>query len=182
MGVASILLAVLAMGFMVLGFLVSWVPVLGFIFAFGAPVLALTAVVLGGVSLSQARKEEQESAAGLAGVILGVVTFVPALVVAMTCGACNACVSASILAPGGKGVKWNMNPGMVNPPVMKQKKKAGMTGKPAEPAKPRQAGSPPPAFPPPPFEPGAEPGKTRAPGGKAPAGEARPAQPAPSGK
>jgi hypothetical protein len=178
------------MAFMALGFFFSWVPVLGFVFAFGAPVVALAAVVFGGVALSQARKEEQESAAGLAGVILGVVTFVPALVVAMTCGACNACMTAGVLAPGGQGVKWQINPGQVTQPAAKKPaKKAGMTGAPdktaapeapAEPAKPPEPGSPPPAFPPPPFAPGGGEGKTgAAPGAAKPAA---PAQPAPSGK
>jgi hypothetical protein len=151
------------------------VPVLGFLFAFGAPVLALMAVVFGGVAMSRARQQGRDTGAGLAGVILGVLAFIPALVVALTCGACNACVSAGLLSPGAKGVRWGTSSGMVEPPAAKRPAKRSTTDAvPAKPARPRDPGSPPPAFPPPPFGPG--PGSQNQSGG-APSGPAQPAAP-----
>jgi hypothetical protein len=69
------------------------VPVWGAVVAFGAPVLALTGIVLGGLAMSEANRRGQPTGFAVAGVIMNLLAFVPAAVVAMTCGVCNAFMS-----------------------------------------------------------------------------------------
>lgn len=99
MGVGSIILGIAAFLFMFLGFFLSIVPVLGTLLSFGAPLLAIAGIVMGGLAMSRAKREGESGSTGLAGVIVNVVALVPAVVVAMTCGLCNACVTAGMLDP-----------------------------------------------------------------------------------
>lgn len=94
LGIVSILLALAAFLFTGGGLLAVIVPVLGAIIAFAAPALALAAIVTGGVAMSRASRNRENNGTGLAGLILGMLAFVPAMFVATTCGLCNALFSA----------------------------------------------------------------------------------------
>lgn len=93
MAVVSVLLSFVAFASMGLGLLLTPVPIWGSVFAFLAPALALTGIVLGGLAMSAANKAGRPSGFALAGVIMNVLAFMPAVVVALTCGLCNAVVS-----------------------------------------------------------------------------------------
>jgi hypothetical protein len=67
--------------------------VIGAIFAFGAPALALAGVITGGMAMSRAKRAGQSHDLALAGVIASGLCFVPALITALTCGVCNALCS-----------------------------------------------------------------------------------------
>jgi hypothetical protein len=157
MAIASILLGVGSLLMMFGGIFLVWMPGVGSMFAFGGPILALVGIVLGGLAMSRAKQEGNPSGAALAGVILNVVGFLFGLIVAMTCGLCNAaCTSAMINAhPSDGGVGWQgsfqLGPdggGMMLGPV-----DAG-TGAAIPEAPQSMPGAPPPAFPPPPVAPG----------------------------
>jgi hypothetical protein len=90
MGLLSILLSALAVVCAGVGVLTTPIPKLGLIFAFGAPVLALAGIMLGGSAMSKAKKGGQTSETGRIGAILSAIAFVPSVIVALTCGVCNA--------------------------------------------------------------------------------------------
>ena len=77
-----------------LGFVLAIVPVVGAVFAFGAPALALLGVILGGLDLSRLRREGKPREAAMVGTVLSAIGFFPAMLTALTCGVCNALVSA----------------------------------------------------------------------------------------
>ena len=77
-----------------LGFVLAIVPVVGAVFAFGAPALALLGVILGGLDLSRLRREGKPREAAMVGTVLSALGFFPAMLTALTCGVCNALVSA----------------------------------------------------------------------------------------
>lgn len=93
MGLLSILLSGLAMVCAGIGVLTTPFPVLGLIFAFGAPALAVAGVMLGGSAMSKAKRAGQTNETAKIGVILNAIAFVPSLLVALTCGVCNALFS-----------------------------------------------------------------------------------------
>ena len=93
--VRSIVLAVLSLICAGAGVLATPVPVVGVVFSLAAPVLALVGVVLGGVDLSQRKREGRATEGPLAGVILSALCFFPALATTLTCGVCNALWSAA---------------------------------------------------------------------------------------
>jgi hypothetical protein len=90
MGLLSILLSALAVVCAGVGVLTTPIPKLGLIFAFGAPALALAGIILGGSAMSKAKRAGQTSETGRIGAILSALAFVPSVVVALTCGVCNA--------------------------------------------------------------------------------------------
>ncbi|MDD9935612.1 MAG: hypothetical protein OXT09_18520, partial [Myxococcales bacterium] len=90
----SILLGLLALVSTGLGVLTTPVPVLGALFSFGAPTLALVGVVVGGVAISRGKREGRATDGATAGAIISGLAFIPALVTALTCGVCNALCSA----------------------------------------------------------------------------------------
>jgi hypothetical protein len=100
MGIGAIVLGVFAFVCMAGGALLAWVPFLGTMLSFLAPVLALGGIILGGVAYSRARSGGGESE-GLAigGLVTSVIAFVPAVLVALTCGLCNTCATAMYLDP-----------------------------------------------------------------------------------
>ena len=160
MAAGSIIAGVAAFLCLIGGFVLSIVPVVGTILSFLAPVLSLVGIVLGGLAMSRARRYGEPSGLGIAGLIINVMAFIPALVVALTCGLCNACVTAGMLSPGGKS---NIRYGIRQPepplvaPALPQTPDAGAhdAGRvtPPAPNLPRDLppGAPPPAFPPPPM-------------------------------
>jgi hypothetical protein len=89
-----------------LGVLFTPVPGLGAVFSFGAPVLALVGIILGGRAVSRSKAvpaaaggapvpaPAESSGLALAAVIASALAFVPAVITALTCGACNALCAA----------------------------------------------------------------------------------------
>ena len=188
----SVAVGVLAFIMMVAGFFLSWVPILGSLLSFGAPIVAIAGVVMGGVAMSRAKQAGQESGAAIAGLIVSIIAFFPAVVVALTCGMCNACATAGMMNPQNRQLRRDLfrdgGPFNYHPPprggFLDAGKPPGNFGGPTDPPDPNGlganpgvqpgAGYPPPAFPPPPV-PGTAPSQ---PGGRG-SGAADPA-PAPT--
>ncbi|UJR86915.1 hypothetical protein [Sandaracinus amylolyticus] len=99
MGLGSIVLGVFALIFMFGGFVLTFVPFLGTMLSFLAPVLAVTGIVLGGVALSRARETQQSEGLAIGGLVVNIVAFVPAMLVAVTCGLCNTVCTGIALTP-----------------------------------------------------------------------------------
>ncbi len=95
MAPASIVLGIVAFIFMVLGFLTTGIPVVGSVFSFGSPVLALAGIITAGIAMSRAKEVGESSGAATAGLIISIVSFLLGLVVALTCGLCNACATTA---------------------------------------------------------------------------------------
>jgi hypothetical protein len=117
MALASILLAVVSFGCAAVGFVatITIIPHLGAAFSFGAPVLALIGVALGGTAMSRAKREGTRTDVARAGVILNVIAFIPGLLIALTCGVCNALFSSNNMHVQ-RTTQWStgpMGPGMV---------------------------------------------------------------------
>lgn len=156
MGVGSVVIGIAAFLFMFGGFIFSPVPFLGGFLAFGAPVLALAGCVMGGIGLSRAKRDGLPTGAPMAGLIINIVAFIPAVVIALTCGLCNACIteqSVSPRDPGRRGAVTFYDAGVLDrlpdPPLDPGAAPAPIVEPPLEP------GAPPPAVPPPPL-PGAD--------------------------
>lgn len=94
MAILSILLALVAGLLTFLGFLTAIVPVVGTVLAFSAPVAALVGLTVGGLAWSRAREERKAVDVPVIGTVMNVFALVPALLVAFTCGVCNAMVSS----------------------------------------------------------------------------------------
>lgn len=174
MGVASVLVGVLALLMMFGGIFLAWLPGAGSLLSFGAPLVALVGAVLGGMAMSRAKQEGSSSGAGLAGLIVSIVAFLLGLVFALTCGLCNALFTAEMVKNRGRlpdgGVMWRVDRGATppwrreldggvgpmppvpdEPPVAGDSPPAGV-----EPPEPDAGDVPPPAFPPPPLAPAPE--------------------------
>ena len=168
MGVGSVVLGVVSLLMMFGGIVLAWLPGVGSILSFGAPVVALIGAVLGGIAMSRAKQEGESGGAATAGLILSIISFVFGLVFALTCGLCNACFSAAVIAGprnrgdggvyswtrgGGRPPPWMIGPdgGVSADPDVDPDLDPGLdldddSGVPG-------SGSPPPAFPPPPLFP-----------------------------
>ena len=101
MGIGAIVLGVFALVCALAGAVLFWVPFLGTMISFLAPVLALAGTILGGIALSRAKSGAGESE-GLAigGLVTSIVALIPSVLVAVTCGACNVCATGMYLDPG----------------------------------------------------------------------------------
>ncbi|MEM9071232.1 MAG: DUF4190 domain-containing protein [Myxococcota bacterium] len=99
MAVGSIILGVIALICMVAGVFLSPVPYLGAVLSFGAPVMALIGIVMGGVSMSRAKQTGESSGAATAGLVTSIIAFILGLGVALTCGLCNACMTTNMNNP-----------------------------------------------------------------------------------
>lgn len=106
MGVASSILAILAFFFLLGGMLTSLVPYVGSVLSFGAPLLALFGIVLGGVGMSRAKQHGDSDTFATLGLTLNIIAFLFGLVFALTCGLCNACISQS----AQQNARWNLGP------------------------------------------------------------------------
>jgi hypothetical protein len=106
MGVASSILAILAFVFLLGGMLTSLVPYVGSVLSFGAPLLALFGIVLGGVGMSRAKQHGDSDTFATLGLTLNIIAFLFGLVFALTCGLCNACISQS----AQQNARWNLGP------------------------------------------------------------------------
>ncbi|RLB56867.1 MAG: hypothetical protein DRJ42_02045 [Deltaproteobacteria bacterium] len=169
MGIASIILGVLCLLFMFGGFFLSFVPFLGTVLSFAAPLLGLAGVITGGIALSRAKAEGQPAGAATGGIIVSVVALIPSVLVALTCGLCNACMSANVADPnnnnfqvyrdGGVFMRHDPNSGpddlrddtLVDPDAVDPD-----AVDPDVNADPVDPNAPPPVFPPPPMDPTAE--------------------------
>ncbi len=157
MGVGSIIVGIAAFLFMFGGFLTSVIPFLGTLLSFGAPMLALAGIVMGGLALSRAKRDGEPTGAPTAGLILNIVALIPALVVALTCGLCNACISAGVMNPQqGRGQPWIIDGGASpfgpgTSPFGPGPSPPGPTGPGVGPKDAGPSLGPPPAFPPPPM-------------------------------
>lgn len=179
MGIASIILGIVALICALVGAFVSIIPGVGtFASAFlslAAPVIALIGIVLGGVGMSRAREEGAPSGVALGGLIVSIIAFVPALLVALTCGVCNSLCAAAMVDgrfnARDAGPLWTYDAGPSTYPTIPDEPP------PQGDIAPTVPGQPPPAYPPPPI-PGEAP--TDTPPGEAPSG-APPAQPPPPG-
>jgi hypothetical protein len=160
MGVGSIVLGVVSLLMMFGGILLTWLPGVGSVLSFGAPVVALVGAVLGGLSMSRAKQEGESGGAGMAGLIVSIIAFLFGLIFALTCGLCNAlCTAGMVAGPHGRGdggIYWSTST-RGNPPPWLVDRDAGLDDEPdpdldaIDP--PDAGGAPPPAFPPPPIEP-----------------------------
>lgn len=162
MALVSILLSVVALICTAIGFFTTPIPVVGTLFSFGAAAVALLGVVLGGRGVSAARRLGRPNDAARIGVVLNALALVPALLVALTCGLCNALFSSGNVQLQrdfqfnlGQGLGPDGGPGGFPPPPRAEPEPAnpGAPLPPAEPqGQPAQPGQPPakPGAPPPP--------------------------------
>jgi hypothetical protein len=150
MAVVSLLLAAFSLLFIPLGVVLSPIPIVGSVFAFGAAALSLGGIITGGVAMSRAKRAAQPTGIAQTGVILSALSLVPALLTALTCGVCNALVSSGgIETHRGFDVRLQQGLPLGAPdggPVAPSAPEP-----PPTPAAPSQPGAPPPAFPPPPI-------------------------------
>jgi hypothetical protein len=151
MAVSSLVLAALALFSIVLAIPTTPIPGVGAFFAFGAPVLAFAGVVLGGVALSRRKRQRQATSLALAGVIVSVLSLLPAMFTAVTFGLLNVLFS---VGPVQVQRSFQMH---VQSGGTLQTADAGRPAPPANepapaPAPPSVPGAPPPAFPPPPLK------------------------------
>jgi hypothetical protein len=151
----SILLGVLSLACVALGVLATPIPVLGALFSFAAPLLAIAGIIVGGLAMSRSQQAgppvtpgaPAPAAAprrvGLPGVIVSAVALLPALLTAMTCGVCNAFFSTGQIQTR-RDFKFDIQPGL--PPPLQPRDTPDAGREPGEP------GAPPPVFPPPPLD------------------------------
>jgi hypothetical protein len=157
MAALSILLGVLSLACVALGVLTTPIPVLGAMFSFAAPLLAIAGIVVGGLAMSRSQQAGQPAApaetapaaapvrrVGLPGVIVSAVALLPALLTAMTCGVCNALCSTGQIQTR-RDFKFDIQP--VPPPASTPQDTPDAGGEPGNPD------APPPVFPPPPLDP-----------------------------
>ncbi len=160
MAVASLILGIFSIFAAIGGVGTVMVPYLGSFLSFLAPLVALAGVILGGVGLSQANRSGEATGLAMAGLIVSGVAFLPALLLALTCGMCNAACSNNAARTGG-GVFSIFDGGV--PPRMPIPAPAPAPSQPPGPSPipapvPAVGGdaepavAPPPAFPPPPIE------------------------------
>jgi hypothetical protein len=154
MALVSILLSVVAMLCTAVGFFTTPIPVLGTLFSFGAAAIALAGVVLGGRAVTAAKQRGRPNDAARIGVVLNALALVPALLVALTCGVCNALFSSGNVQVQ-RDFQWNMNgfdpdagPNALPPPPRQEPGEPGAPPQPGAPAvAPGQGSSPQPAQP-----------------------------------
>jgi hypothetical protein len=114
-------LAIVSFLFIGLGVLFTPIPGVGALFSFAAPLLALAGIILGGRAVTKSKAAVSAGPGGavavpaggagsglaLAAVIASALAFVPAVITALTCGACNA-----LCATGGIQTRQNFGTGM----------------------------------------------------------------------
>jgi hypothetical protein len=152
MALLSIVLSVVALVCTLIGFLTTPIPVLGMVFSFGAAAIALGGIMLGGRSISDAKRRGVPNDAGRVAVVLNIIAFVPALLVAITCGLCNALFSSGNVQVN-KNFHFDVDqfgPGQHAPPEP-QPEQPEQPAKPGQPEQPTQPNPPPGQLPPPPL-------------------------------
>lgn len=121
MGVGSVLFALAALATMIAGIFTTPVPYVGGSLSFLAPVLATMGAALGGVAVSRAKAGlDENEALAVAGLVLNLVAFVPAMLVALTCGLCNAMCTRSemdVRSAPVLGTPWDRDAGLSSPSI-----------------------------------------------------------------
>jgi hypothetical protein len=121
MGLGSILLGIFSFLLMIAGVIFVFVPFLGTMLSFLSPILAIAGVILGGVAMSRAKQGLGESEGlATAGLILNILAFVPAMLVALTCGLCNTMCTGAFLTPpdpNAPRVPWDRDGGPGSNPL-----------------------------------------------------------------
>jgi hypothetical protein len=169
MAIVSILLAVVAVFCTLAGFLATLIPVAGVVLSFGAAAIALGGIMLGGKATSRAKQRGEPYDVARIGVWMNVVAFIPALLVAVTCGLCNALVSTGNVQMN-RDVRFGVGPGMgfdqagsgpIPDGPQEPEPAPGQPGQPqpGDPPRPTQPApnQPPPTLPPPPLPAGPRP-------------------------
>ena len=151
MALVSILLSVVALICTAVGFLTTPIPVLGVVFSFGAAAIAIGGIMLAGRAETRAKQAEQPRDTARIALVLNVIALVPALLVALTCGLCNALFSTGNVQLQ-KDLRFNVGPGFgfgpdagpnaLPPPPRAAPPEPGAQPEPAQPA-PAQPGQPP---------------------------------------
>lgn len=115
MGLGSIILGIFSFLLMIAGVIFVWVPFLGTMLSFLSPILAIAGVILGGVAMSRAKQGMGESEGlATAGLVLNIIAFIPAMLVALTCGLCNTMCTGAFLnpqEPTQRTVPWDRDGG-----------------------------------------------------------------------
>lgn len=119
MNLGSLILGIVSLICMVAGIVFSFVPYVGAIVSFLGPVLGLAGIITGGVAMSRAKNESGETdGLAIAGLVISAVGFILSLLVALTCGMCNACASSSMQNGGrvnGQTPFWMEDAGLSTP-------------------------------------------------------------------
>lgn len=164
MAIAAILLGVFAFIAMFAGVILTIIPYAGAIFSALALIASVVGIVLAGLGKSRATQDGESTTPAMVGLVLNIVGVIFALLVFMTCGLCNACLSAGGAGNGmravsldGGGVYFTNQPGNAPPgsPFAPPSAPAEPSPPAAPEALPADPAAPPPAFPPP--APAAEP-------------------------
>jgi hypothetical protein len=178
-------LAIVSFVFIGLGVLFTPIPGVGAFFSFAAPLLALAGIILGGRAVTKSKAAvsvgpgggamavpaggEAGSGLALAAVIASALAFVPAVITALTCGACNAlCATGSFQTHQNFGTGTGTGTGTIDPFDLLRGRKGSMFDQdagllvPNGPAPDAGAAEPPAptapgALPPPPLAPGPAP-------------------------
>ncbi len=110
MAIGSLLLGFFSLLLMIGGVFFTPVPYAGAALSFGAPVVSLAGIVMAGIGMSRAKEMGEPGGAAVAGLVLNIIAFVFGLVIALTCGLCNAACTQSqhemrrlALSDGGLG-------------------------------------------------------------------------------
>lgn len=111
MALTSILLSVLALICTAVGFLTTPIPVLGVVFSFGAAAIAVGGILLAGRAETRAKLAGGSRDTARIGLVLNVIALVPALLVALTCGLCNALFSTGNVQLQ-KDFRFNVGPSL----------------------------------------------------------------------
>jgi hypothetical protein len=148
MALVSILLSVVALLCTAVGFFTTPIPVVGTLFSFGAAATAIVGIVLGGRAITAAKQLGRPSDTGRIGVVLNALALVPALLVALTCGVCNALFSSGNVQLQrdfqfnvGQGWAPDAGPNALPPP--QRLPGSAPEGEPNEPNAPNKPGSSP---------------------------------------
>lgn len=102
MGIGSIIAGVVALLMTIGGAFLFWLPFAGSVLSFLAPLVALAGIVTGGLAISRARRDGESSGTGIGGLVVSIVAFIPAVLVALTCGLCNALCTGSYVNSMGR--------------------------------------------------------------------------------
>ncbi len=96
-GVFSIILGVLSILGALLSIPAGVLPYGALVLSIGSTIMALVGIVLGGMSLSRAKRDGESTGSPTAGIVVSVIGFVLALGATLTCGLCNAACSKAVI-------------------------------------------------------------------------------------
>ncbi len=115
MALASLILGLLSLIFMMGGLFTTMVPFVGSLLSFGAPILGLFGLILGGVATSRASTDGDTSGLGIAGMVLSGIGFLIGVLFALTCGMCNVCATQAAMSSNDQTSNnwpaWNQGQG-----------------------------------------------------------------------